>query len=92
MVTLVLESLRIKWHGCSFQQVGTSYHKWPFVIYLISDLYAEDCDAYFFLSASQCKFNYESEDPSCPSERYLLYREWAHPRSIYKKQPLDLIR
>nr|XP_021520010.1 anoctamin-6-like [Meriones unguiculatus] len=39
-----------------------------------------------------CKFNYESEDPSCPSERYLLYREWAHPRSIYKKQPLDLIR
>lgn len=39
-----------------------------------------------------CKFNYESEDSSCPSERYLLYREWAHPRSIYKKQPLDLIR
>ncbi|XP_038198149.1 anoctamin-6 isoform X3 [Arvicola amphibius] len=39
-----------------------------------------------------CKFNCESEDPSCPSERYLLYREWAHPRSIYKKQPLDLIR
>ncbi|XP_049984663.1 anoctamin-6 isoform X1 [Alexandromys fortis] len=39
-----------------------------------------------------CKFNYESEDPNCPSERYLLYREWAHPRSIYKKQPLDLIR
>uniref|UniRef100_A0A8I5ZT68 Anoctamin n=1 Tax=Rattus norvegicus TaxID=10116 RepID=A0A8I5ZT68_RAT len=39
-----------------------------------------------------CKFNYKSEDPNCPSERYLLYREWAHPRSIYKKQPLDLIR
>nr|XP_048300720.1 anoctamin-6 isoform X2 [Myodes glareolus] len=39
-----------------------------------------------------CRFNYESEDSSCPSERYLLYREWAHPRSIYKKQPLDLIR
>lgn len=39
-----------------------------------------------------CNFNRESEDPSCPSERYLLYREWAHPRSIYKKQPLDLIR
>ncbi|XP_060047427.1 anoctamin-6 isoform X2 [Erinaceus europaeus] len=39
-----------------------------------------------------CNFNHPSEDPSCPSERYLLYREWAHPRSIYKKQPLDLIR
>ncbi|XP_032741387.1 anoctamin-6 isoform X2 [Rattus rattus] len=39
-----------------------------------------------------CKFNYKSEDSNCPSERYLLYREWAHPRSIYKKQPLDLIR
>ncbi|XP_032732866.1 anoctamin-6 isoform X3 [Lontra canadensis] len=39
-----------------------------------------------------CTFNHKSEDVSCPSERYLLYREWAHPRSIYKKQPLDLIR
>ncbi|XP_062051090.1 anoctamin-6 isoform X1 [Lepus europaeus] len=39
-----------------------------------------------------CRFRYRSEDPSCPNERYLLYREWAHPRSIYKKQPLDLIR
>ncbi|ELV10698.1 Anoctamin-6 [Tupaia chinensis] len=39
-----------------------------------------------------CKFRHMSEDPSCPNERYLLYREWAHPRSIYKKQPLDLIR
>ncbi|XP_006865384.1 PREDICTED: anoctamin-6-like [Chrysochloris asiatica] len=39
-----------------------------------------------------CQFGHQSEDPSCPSERYLLYREWAHPRSIYKKQPLDLIR
>ncbi|CAK7299303.1 anoctamin-6 isoform X2 [Vulpes vulpes] len=39
-----------------------------------------------------CNFSQRSEDPSCPSERYLLYREWAHPRSIYKKQPLDLIR
>ncbi|XP_037704201.1 anoctamin-6 isoform X2 [Choloepus didactylus] len=39
-----------------------------------------------------CKFRHRSEDSSCPSERYLLYREWAHPRSIYKKQPLDLIR
>uniref|UniRef100_G3ULA8 Anoctamin n=1 Tax=Loxodonta africana TaxID=9785 RepID=G3ULA8_LOXAF len=37
-------------------------------------------------------FNHRSEDPSCPNERYLLYREWAHPRSVYKKQPLDLIR
>ncbi|XP_055973873.1 anoctamin-6 isoform X1 [Sorex fumeus] len=39
-----------------------------------------------------CNFSHPSEDPTCPSERYLLYREWAHPRSIYKKQPLDLIR
>ncbi|XP_075407959.1 anoctamin-6 isoform X2 [Tenrec ecaudatus] len=39
-----------------------------------------------------CNFGHQSEDPTCPSERYLLYREWAHPRSIYKKQPLDLIR
>ncbi|XP_027448550.1 anoctamin-6 isoform X1 [Zalophus californianus] len=39
-----------------------------------------------------CNFSHKSEDLSCPSERYLLYREWAHPRSIYKKQPLDLIR
>ncbi|XP_045685248.1 anoctamin-6 isoform X1 [Phyllostomus hastatus] len=39
-----------------------------------------------------CNFSHPSEDSSCPNERYLLYREWAHPRSIYKKQPLDLIR
>nr|XP_058937577.1 anoctamin-6 isoform X2 [Kogia breviceps] len=39
-----------------------------------------------------CDFSSPSEDLSCPNERYLLYREWAHPRSIYKKQPLDLIR
>lgn len=39
-----------------------------------------------------CNFSSPSEDLSCPNERYLLYREWAHPRSIYKKQPLDLIR
>ncbi|XP_043917931.1 anoctamin-6 [Protopterus annectens] len=38
------------------------------------------------------RFNYISEDLSCPNERYLLYREWAHPRSFYKLQPLDLIR
>ncbi|XP_026949341.1 anoctamin-6 isoform X1 [Sagmatias obliquidens] len=39
-----------------------------------------------------CNFSSPSEDLSCPNERYLLYREWAHPRSMYKKQPLDLIR
>ncbi|XP_004428978.1 PREDICTED: anoctamin-6 [Ceratotherium simum simum] len=39
-----------------------------------------------------CNFGRPSEDLGCPNERYLLYREWAHPRSIYKKQPLDLIR
>ncbi|KAI5945578.1 anoctamin-6 isoform X2 [Manis javanica] len=39
-----------------------------------------------------CNFSRQAEDLSCPNERYLLYREWAHPRSIYKKQPLDLIR
>ncbi|XP_064340276.1 anoctamin-6-like [Camelus dromedarius] len=33
-----------------------------------------------------------SEDLSCPSEQGLLYRECAPPRSIDKKQPLDLIR
>uniref|UniRef100_A0A5F5PZS3 Anoctamin n=1 Tax=Equus caballus TaxID=9796 RepID=A0A5F5PZS3_HORSE len=39
-----------------------------------------------------CHFSWPSQDVSCPNERYLLYREWAHPRSFYKKQPLDLIR
>uniref|UniRef100_UPI00398EB6FE anoctamin-6 isoform X1 n=1 Tax=Pristiophorus japonicus TaxID=55135 RepID=UPI00398EB6FE len=39
-----------------------------------------------------CKFNQKSSDPSCPNERYLLYREWAHPKNFYKLQPLDLIR
>lgn len=39
-----------------------------------------------------CNFSHPSKDFSCPNERYLLYREWGHPRSIYKKQPLDLIR
>uniref|UniRef100_A0A670JFE5 Anoctamin n=1 Tax=Podarcis muralis TaxID=64176 RepID=A0A670JFE5_PODMU len=38
------------------------------------------------------RFNYQSEDPNCPNERYLLYREWAHPRNIFKLQPLDLVR
>ncbi|NWW06800.1 ANO6 protein, partial [Oreocharis arfaki] len=33
-----------------------------------------------------------SADPNCPSERYLLYREWAHPKNIFKLQPLDFIR
>ncbi|XP_078531829.1 anoctamin-6 [Lissotriton helveticus] len=39
-----------------------------------------------------CRFNYISEDSNCPNERYLLYREWAHPRSCFKLQPLDLVR
>ncbi|XP_067855516.1 anoctamin-6 isoform X2 [Heptranchias perlo] len=39
-----------------------------------------------------CKFNLKSSDPSCPNERYLLYKEWAHPKNFYKLQPLDLIR
>ncbi|XP_067420264.1 anoctamin-6 [Emydura macquarii macquarii] len=38
------------------------------------------------------RFNHRSEDLNCPNERYLLYKEWAHPRSIYKLQPLDLVR
>ncbi|XP_042324034.1 anoctamin-6 isoform X2 [Sceloporus undulatus] len=38
------------------------------------------------------RFNYQSQDPTCPNERYLLYREWAHPRNIFKLQPLDLVR
>ncbi|XP_074922057.1 anoctamin-6 isoform X1 [Chelonoidis abingdonii] len=38
------------------------------------------------------RFNRRLEDPNCPSERYLLYKEWAHPRSFYKLQPLDLVR
>ncbi|XP_059834473.1 anoctamin-6 isoform X1 [Hypanus sabinus] len=39
-----------------------------------------------------CKFNQKSLDPLCPNERFLLYREWAHPKNFYKLQPLDLIR
>nr|XP_023664764.1 anoctamin-6 [Paramormyrops kingsleyae] len=39
-----------------------------------------------------CRFNVRSHDGQCPSERFLLYNEWAHPKSIYKTQPLDLIR
>ncbi|KAM4748875.1 anoctamin-6 [Rhinophrynus dorsalis] len=39
-----------------------------------------------------CRFNSKSEDSRCPNERYLLYREWAHPRSFFKLQPLDLVR
>ncbi|KAH0616625.1 hypothetical protein JD844_027881, partial [Phrynosoma platyrhinos] len=38
------------------------------------------------------RFNHQSQDPTCPNERYLLYREWAHPRNIFKLQPLDLVR
>ncbi|NXM31116.1 ANO6 protein, partial [Oxyruncus cristatus] len=37
-------------------------------------------------------FRHLSNDPNCPSERYLLYREWAHPKNIFKLQPLDFIR
>uniref|UniRef100_A0A8C8IRY0 Anoctamin n=1 Tax=Oncorhynchus tshawytscha TaxID=74940 RepID=A0A8C8IRY0_ONCTS len=33
-----------------------------------------------------------SKEEECPNERYLLYNEWAHPKSFYKMQPLDLIR
>ncbi|XP_041113958.1 anoctamin-6-like [Polyodon spathula] len=39
-----------------------------------------------------CRFNVKSENQKRPNERYLLYKEWAHPRSFYKLQPLDLIR
>lgn len=40
----------------------------------------------------QCRFNVMSKEEGCPNERYLLYKEWAHPKSFYKMQPLDLIR
>ncbi|XP_028280912.1 anoctamin-6 [Parambassis ranga] len=39
-----------------------------------------------------CRFNVKSSEEGCPNERYLLYNEWAHPKSFYKMQPLDLIR
>lgn len=39
-----------------------------------------------------CRFNVTSKEEGCPNERYLLYEEWAHPKSFYKMQPLDLIR
>lgn len=39
-----------------------------------------------------CRFNVMSKEEGCPNERYLLYKEWAHPKSFYKMQPLDLIR
>ncbi|XP_041933898.1 anoctamin-6 [Alosa sapidissima] len=39
-----------------------------------------------------CKFNAKSKEDGCSNERYLLYNEWAHPKSFYKMQPLDLIR
>ncbi|CAN9508460.1 unnamed protein product [Ophioblennius macclurei] len=38
------------------------------------------------------RFNVRSKDKSCADERFLLYKEWAHPKSFYKMQPLDLIR
>ncbi|XP_004083188.1 anoctamin-6 [Oryzias latipes] len=37
------------------------------------------------------KFNVKSKEEA-PSERYLLYNEWANPKNFYKMQPLDLIR
>ena len=40
----------------------------------------------------QCRFNVKSKEEGCPNERFLLYEEWAHPKSFYKMQPLDLIR
>ncbi|XP_061107798.1 anoctamin-6-like [Conger conger] len=39
-----------------------------------------------------CKFHEKAQDERCPSERFLLYKEWAHPMNFYKTQPLDLIR
>ncbi|KAM4569542.1 anoctamin-6 [Odontesthes bonariensis] len=39
-----------------------------------------------------CRFNVRSKEDGCPSERYQLFQEWAHPKSFYKMQPLDLIR
>ncbi|XP_077565287.1 anoctamin-6 [Stigmatopora nigra] len=39
-----------------------------------------------------CRFNVKSKEEGCPNERYLLYKEWAHPKSFYKMQPLNLIR
>ncbi|XP_051977070.1 anoctamin-6-like isoform X1 [Xyrauchen texanus] len=39
-----------------------------------------------------CRFNVKSKELYCPNERFLLYNEWAHPKSFYKMQPLDLIR
>uniref|UniRef100_A0A8C3G3M8 Anoctamin n=1 Tax=Cyclopterus lumpus TaxID=8103 RepID=A0A8C3G3M8_CYCLU len=38
------------------------------------------------------RFNVESKEEGCPNERFLLYKEWAHPKSFYKMQPLNLIR
>nr|XP_020455350.1 anoctamin-6 isoform X2 [Monopterus albus] len=39
-----------------------------------------------------CRFNVKSKEAGCPNERFLLYHEWAHPKSFYKMQPFDLIR
>uniref|UniRef100_A0A8C0AIN9 Anoctamin n=1 Tax=Bos mutus grunniens TaxID=30521 RepID=A0A8C0AIN9_BOSMU len=66
----------------------------PFEKNRMNDFYIQDRDTFFNPATRSriCNFSTPSEDLSCPNERYLLYREWAHPRSIYKKQPLDLIR
>lgn len=47
---------------------------------------------WFVCTRFQCRFNVKSNEEDCPNERYLLYQEWAHPKSFYKMQPLDLIR
>ncbi|NXN95897.1 ANO6 protein, partial [Rhinopomastus cyanomelas] len=51
-------------------------------------------ESYLLLMPSvlQSSFRHPSADPNCPNERYLLYREWAHPKNIFKLQPLDFIR
>ncbi|XP_068611495.1 anoctamin-6 [Brachionichthys hirsutus] len=39
-----------------------------------------------------CRFNARSKENGCPNDRFKLYEEWAHPKSFYKMQPIDLIR
>ncbi|MGH0167433.1 UNVERIFIED_CONTAM: hypothetical protein FKN15_065340 [Acipenser sinensis] len=72
----------------------TEYFTAPFEKERISQFYIKDREQFFTPSMRSriCRFNVKSEDQKCPNERYLLYREWAHPRSFYKLQPLDLIR
>lgn len=90
--------LRTTWYFHPFQQMRPLIYKCLWSVratFSQQDTQTQthtDYDARFFAASSQCNFSSPSEDLSCPNERYLLYREWAHPRSIYKKQPLDLIR